>query len=107
MNKIFPLLLCLISVYTGPALADKESDMAEIQRQLNAEVMAQPFDPGDPAKVDAYVREAMKKDLKPRTTAPDYWQPGWSCNHLTRYRHYRYTDYRDCVYHHRYYGRYW
>lgn len=86
--------------------ANEEDDMAEMQRQLNAEVMAQPFDPGDIAKVDAYIKESMAKGIKPAGKAPSYWQPGYTCDYIRRYR-YRYNSYRNCLYHHRYYGRYW
>lgn len=85
------------------AMAGDKEDMAEMQKQLNAGVMAKPFSVEDEAKIDAYVKDAMKKDLKPRESAPSYWQPGWTCNNL--YGHY--YDYRDCMYYHRYYGRYW
>ncbi len=85
-------------------LADEEEDMAEMQRQLNADVMAQPFDAADVARVDAYIKEAMKKDLKPVTKAPEGWRPGYNCRDMRRYS---YRAYRDCRYHYRYYGRYW
>ncbi|MAF83538.1 MAG: hypothetical protein CL797_05485 [Chromatiales bacterium] len=78
--------------------------MAEMQRQLNADVMAQPFDAADVARVDAYIEQAMKDDLKPVTKAPDYWRPGYTCRDMRRYT---YRAYRDCRYHYRYYGRYW
>lgn len=31
-------------------------------------------------------------------------RPGYTCNDLWRYSYY---EYRDCVYYHCYYGRYW
>lgn len=88
------------------ALAGEEEDMAEMQKQLNAEVMAQPFDAADAAKVDAYIKEAMKNNIKPQGKAPSYWQPGYTCDYIRQYR-YRYRAYRNCMYHYRYYGRYW
>ncbi len=84
-----------------------EEQRRQMQEQLNSEVMARPFDPGDVEKAKHYADEAMKKDLQPVKTPPAYWQPGWTCSHLSRYRYYRYRDYRNCVYYHRYYGRYW
>ncbi len=87
--------------------AGEAEDMAEMQRQLNAEVMAQPFDPGDAAKVDAYIKEAMKKNIKPpQKSAPSWWKRGYTCDYIRRYR-YNYRLWRNCRYYHRYYGRYW
>lgn len=80
---------------------------AEMQRQLNKEVMSSPFDPGDVAKAEAWAKDAQKKDLQPVKVAPNYWRPGWTCANLTSYRYYRYRDYRNCIYYRRYYGRYW
>lgn len=96
------VLLCMASV---PALGDSAAE--EMQRQLNAEVMASPFNPGDIKKAEAYAEEALRNKVPPVTVAPSYWQPGWGCSHLTRYRYYSYHDYRNCHYHYRYYGRYW
>lgn len=106
--KHFPnfFLVFALVFSASPSWSDDEDDLAEMQRQLNAEVMAQPFDPGDVAKVDAYIKDALAKDIKPVTKAPSYWQPGYTCNHIRRY-HYSYRAYRNCLYHHRYYGRYW
>lgn len=78
-----------------------------MQRALNAEVASSPFNPGDIKKAQQYADEALKKGIAPITQAPVYWQPGWTCASLTHYLYYRYSDYRNCVYHHRYYGRYW
>ena len=83
---------------------DEEKDMAEMQRQLNADVMARPFDAADVARVDAYIEQAMKDNLKPVTKAPENWKPGYTCRDMRRYS---YRSYRDCRYHYRYYGRYW
>ncbi len=80
---------------------------AEMQKRLNAEVLSSEFDPGDLKKAEAYADDALKKNIKPVQAAPSYWQPGWTCGNLTRYRYYRYRDYRDCIYYHRYYGHYW
>ncbi len=86
------------------AVAGTDDDMAEMQKQLNAEVMQKPFSVEDSAKIDAYVKESMKKDLKPRQTPPPHWVPGYTCMNLWRYSYY---EYRDCVYYYRVYGRYW
>lgn len=101
-----PLGLTVLLIASLPALAD-DAARAERQRALNEEVLAAAFDPGDVDKAKAYAEEAIKKKLKPVATPPPYWQPGWSCGHLTRYHYYRYSHYRNCIYYHRYYGRYW
>jgi len=89
-----------------PAFADSAQERAEMQRRLNAETMQKPFAVEDAAKVDAYVADAMKRNLQPRQTAPNEWRPGYTCD--SYYHSYRnYLGYRDCVYYHRYYGRYW
>lgn len=106
MRRLYRFLLAALFV-AGPmtAFADEASDLADMQRQLNANVMAKPFDPGDAAKVDAFVKEAMKKDLKPPVTkAPTFWRSGYTCRDVYRYG---YAHYRNCVHYHRYYGRYW
>jgi len=101
-------LACLSTVILLPTLvwAD-DAARAAMQQSLNAEVFAAPFDPGDVDKAKAYAEEALKKKVKPVVTPPSYWQPGWSCARLTRYHGYQYNHYRNCIYHHRYYGRYW
>jgi hypothetical protein len=86
------------------AFASDEEDMADMQKKLNAEVMQKPFTLEDAARVDAYVREAMKNNLRPIQTPPKDWRPGYTCNDLWRYS---YDEYRDCFYYHRYYGHYW
>lgn len=105
LKRMLPGALVLV-VSASAAMADDDA-RAAMQRALNAEVLAAPFDPGDVNKAKAYADAAIKKDIKPVVVAPTYWRPGWTCGHLTRYRYYRYRDYRNCVYHHRYYGRYW
>jgi hypothetical protein len=101
---ILSLAAASVVLATAPVFAGDEDDMAEMQKRLNDQVMQKPFSVEDAAKVDAYVQEAMKKDLKPRQTPPKDWRPGYTCNDLWRYS---YNEYRDCVYYHRYYGRYW
>jgi hypothetical protein len=88
-----------------PAVADEAR--SRMQEALNEEVLSSPFDPGDVEKANAYAEQAMKQNLKPVQVAPTYWQPGWTCSNLVSYRYYRYRDYRNCIYYHRYYGRYW
>lgn len=102
MSRII-LFLC-ISICSLAVFAGEAEDLANIQKQLNAEVMAKPFSVADEARVDAYIKNAMKKDLKPPVSPPSFWRPGYTCANLYGYAwHY----YRDCRYHYRYYGRYW
>ncbi|MDX1252372.1 MAG: hypothetical protein IDH49_09040 [Gammaproteobacteria bacterium] len=92
--------------FAPTAFAGEAEDMAEMQRQLNKEVMQQPFSAGDMAKIDSYVADAMKKNLKPieRPPAAWNWQPGYTCNSIFNFG---WRAYGDCLHYHRYYGRYW
>ena len=104
MNKYVVVLLALgLAIPVSAAFADDEDDMAKMQQQLNAQVMQKPFTVEDTAKLDAYIKEAMKKNMKPKEEAPRAWQPGWTCANLM----YSYYDYRNCMYYYRYYGHYW
>ncbi len=89
------------AVFAGDA-----EDMAEMQRQLNKEVLEKPFSVADQAKIDAYVQDAAKKNLKPIEQPPANWnwQPGYTCASIYNYG---WRAYSDCAYYHRYYGRYW
>jgi len=86
--------------------AQKQKEaMAEMQRRLNAEVMEKPFSVEAEEKIDAYVKEAMAKDLQPEVKkAPQFWRPGYTCRDIY---HHGWNHYRNCRYYHRYYGRYW
>ena len=100
-----PILTFILLLFSFSICASEEDEMAAMQRQLNANVMAQSFNPGDLAKIDAYVKQAMKKDLQPEP-APNYWRPGYTCDYI-RYHRYVYSHYRNCLYHYRYRGYYW
>lgn len=104
--KIKLLLLLFASLSTLPCYAlSEEEEMAAMQRQLNKEVMEKPFSAADEAKVEAFMKSAMKKDLKPeQLSAPSFWRPGYTCANI--YSH-GWRQYRNCRYYHRYYGRYW
>lgn len=105
MIKLSLSFFFLASLLAASVFADSEEDeMAAMQRQLNSEVMAQGFDPGDQAKLDAYMADALKKDIKPVANPPSYWRPGYTCNNIYSYG---YRAWRNCRYYHRYYGRYW
>lgn len=78
-------------------------EMAEIQRQLNAEVMAQPFGVAEMATIDSYIEEAMKRNVVPQPyKGTQAWQPGMTCASLSGY-----LVRRDCRYYRRYHGRYY
>jgi len=101
------LALALVTL-GGTATAEtpeekKKREMEEIQRQLNAEVMAQPFGVEEMAKINSYIEDAMKRNLVPQPykgTQP--WVTGMTCAHLRGY----YVR-RDCRYYRRYHGRYY
>lgn len=104
MRNTGVLVLSLVLFSGHAALASEEDDLAEMQRQLNSEVMSQPFLAEQPEKVDAYIKEAMEKDLKPEVYKGPHWQPGYTCHDMLRYS---WTEYRNCSYYHRYYGHYY
>ena len=102
----------LISVFAGLLMistiavfaSDKDDEMARMQKQLNQDVMSQEFLAEEPEKVDAYIKEAMEKNLKPLEYKGTHWRSGYTCHDLLRYS---WQEYRDCRYYHRYYGRYY
>ncbi len=99
------LFVFSLVVFASVSFAQSEEEMAAMQRQLNAQVMEKPFSVEDEAKIDAYVKEAMKKDLKPEVqNAPNYWKPGYTCADIYSYG---WRAYRNCRYYRRYYGYYW
>lgn len=106
MRKLYAVILgCSMLASYSPAWADEQEDeMAAMQKQLNQQVMEQPFFAEEPEKVDAYIKEAMKKDLKPPEYQGKHWRRGYTCHDLLRYSWY---EYRNCRYYHRYYGHYY
>ena len=82
--------------------AEDDKELEEMQKKLNSQVMEKPFSVEDTAKIDAYIKDAMRKDLKPNATPPASWRRGYTCANL-----HNYNEYRDCLYYYRYYGRYW
>jgi hypothetical protein len=103
------LLLAGALLAAGMASAADDADRAraEMQKKLNNQVMSAPFDPGDISKAEAYAAEAKAANVVPVAQPPTYWAPGWTCANLTSYAYYNYGDYRNCIYYHHYYGRYW
>ncbi len=108
--KIRHLFLLMISIvvsftFASSVMASEEDEMAAMQRKLNAEVMEKPFSVADEKKIDAYIKDAMKKDLKPAVSkAPKFWKPGYTCASIYSYG---WSYYRNCRYYRHYYGRYW
>jgi len=103
MNKFMFVLTGLIFL-SFTAHATDQDEMARMQQQLNQETMSKEFLAEDPEKVDAYIKEAMKKNLKPPEYKGSNWRQGYTCRDLLRYSWY---EYRDCRYYYTYYGRYY
>jgi hypothetical protein len=99
-------LFSLLCILAPAVFADSASDMAAMQQKLNQETLDKPFAVEDAEKIDSYINDAMKRDLKPKQTAPNGWLAGNTCDSYYAGR-YNYYAYRDCQYYHRYYGRYW
>ena len=106
MPKYRHLFLSLLFLFSASTTsAQTEEEMRAMQQQLNKEVIEKPFSVEDEAKIDSYVKEATKKNLKPAVSkAPDYWHPGYTCADIYGYG---WEAYRNCRYYQHYYGRYW
>lgn len=105
--KLLPLLsiASLAICFSVNASAQTEAELRDAQKKLNKEVLEKPFSVADEAKIDAYIKDAMAKDLKPAVTkAPSYWQPGYTCASIYNYG---WSIYQNCRYYRTYYGRYW
>lgn len=101
----FNFFLLVIAIFIiSPSLFAETA--AEMQQRLNAEAMNKSFEVEDVSKIDSYINDAMKKNLQPRKNPPANWQPGYTCDGYYGMYH-NYYDYRDCLYYHRYYGRFW
>lgn len=83
---------------------DMEDELAEMQKQLNSQVMSMPFLAERPEVVDAYIKKAMKKNLTPPPYTGRYWRRGYTCRNLLRHS---WVEYRNCRYYYRYHGRYY
>ncbi len=85
--------------------AQTDEELRAMQQSLNKEVMEKPFSVEDEAKIDAFIKNAMAKDLKPQATkAPDGWKPGFTCADIYNTG---WNNYRNCRHYRSYYGRYW
>jgi hypothetical protein len=96
------VLCALVLAARGVVVAGDDKELEEMQKKLNSQVLEKPFSVEDTAKIEAYIQDAMKKDLKPQATPPASWQPGYTCANL-----HNYYEYRNCSYYYRYYGHYW
>lgn len=97
-------LFALTLTMAGSLQAGEKEDMEAMQKKLNQEVVERPFNPGDKASIDAYLEEALHKGtLPPQMVPPSNWQSGWTCNNLMN----AYSQYRNCLHYHQYYGRYY
>ncbi|MBS3965286.1 MAG: hypothetical protein KGZ80_12505 [Methylomonas sp.] len=102
-----PGALCLLSLSLSMLLATttvSAESVADIQKRLNEEVLQKPFSAETEANLNAYIQEATKRGTPPKTEPSRFWRRGYTCADLRRHS---WTDYRDCSYYHRFYGRYW
>jgi hypothetical protein len=104
---VFTMLVALVGALQLALAQDGSDSREDMQRALNKEVMAAPFNPGDIKRAQAYAEEAKKLNVQPVAQPPSYWVPGWTCANMISYSGYFYGDYQSCVYYHHYYGRYW
>ena len=103
-HPITALFIVVLFFAQSTAFASEEDDMAAMQKQLNADVFEKPFLAEQPEKVEAYIKEAMKKNLKPLEYSGTHWRRGYTCRDLLRYS---WREYRDCRYYYRHHGRYY
>jgi len=105
MRTSFTLLIGLLFLANNAtATAADKDEMEAIQKKYNTEIMEKEFFAEQPDKVEAFIKEAMEKDLKPLEYTGIYWRVGYTCRDLLRYS---WREYRDCRYYHRYHGHYY
>lgn len=97
-------IVFVTAISISPASAVNDDEIAKMQAKLNAQVMERPFSVADEKKIDAFIKSAMAKDLKPSKKVPSFWKPGYTCASIY---HHGWNHYRNCRYYRRYYGRYW
>src|SRR5574343_504604 len=95
------ILLCFLMVFSISASADERN---EIQKRLNEQVLGGSFSVESEANLNAYIEDATKRGIPPKSEPSKYWRRGYTCNDLRRYS---WADYRDCSYYYHYYGYYW
>lgn len=88
-----------VSIAKEPTVSRKS-----LQDTLNEQVINKPFDPDNPANLEAYLDNAVKKGVKPPIEPGIHWRPGYTCNNLLPYP---YQEYRNCMLYYRYYGCYY
>lgn len=106
-SRFIPALFILLNsvIFSSIVFAEtEEEEMARMQKELNQGVMKQPFLAEQPAKVEAYIQEALKNKVVPPEYTGQYWRPGYTCRDLLRYS---WREYRNCRYYYRYHGRYY
>ncbi len=96
------LILCWAPAAFGDSAEDER--IAEMQKQLNAEVMAKPFSVEEEAQILNYIQEATKRNLVPPPYKGMNWRKGSTCRDL---RAFSYDEYRSCRFYHSYHGRYY
>ena len=104
MSRLTFLLYVLLLMFNVSAFASDEDELEKMQQQLNQEVMGKEFLAEQPEKVEAYIKEAMEKNLKPPEYVGTHWRRGYTCRDLLRYS---WQEYRNCRYYYRYHGRYY
>ena len=66
MRTVLILLISLFFLaYSAVVLAADKDEMEAIQKKYNSEIMENEFFAEQPDKVEAFIREAMEKNLKP------------------------------------------
>lgn len=102
MKMMFSIGLILgVSLISPLSLADKASDL---QKQFNDQVIQKPFSVENEANLNAYIEDATRRGLPPKSQPSKHWRKGYTCADLQRYS---WTDYRDCSYYYHYHGYYW
>ncbi|WP_232784209.1 hypothetical protein [Moritella sp. Urea-trap-13] len=100
-------IICFQFIGSQSVIAAERSEedaLARAQAQMNSEVLSKPFLAEKPKEVDAYIKSMLEKNVTPPEYHGAYWRPGYTCHDLLRYN---WTQYRNCKYYYRYYGRYY
>lgn len=100
-KKLNLFLLYSLVIFSAAVEADERT---EIQKRLNEQVLDNSFSVESDANLNAYIEDATKRGLPPKSEPSKYWRRGYTCGDLRRYS---WNDYRDCSYYHHYYGYYW
>ena len=98
------LLAAGVSCQLLLALPCRADQKAEMQKQLNGEVLNQGFDVKREDELNAYIDAATRKGLVPKAYTGTHWRRGATCDDLLGYA---WSEYRDCMYYYHYYGRYY